>query len=97
MTRALEARHPCSPQQLAAITADQSATLSVPYETTLNGGHGFSSSRAVNGGVDEGFSPRGTAFITGYSGLPMDIGFRNLRFSRTLFKPLRFLPSEPRI
>jgi hypothetical protein len=31
------------------------ATLSVPYETTLNEGHGFS--RAVNGGVDEGFSP----------------------------------------
>jgi hypothetical protein len=26
-----------------------------PYETTLNEGHGFS--RAVNGGVDEGFSP----------------------------------------
>jgi hypothetical protein len=29
--------------------------LSVPYETTLNEGHGFS--RAVNGGADEGFSP----------------------------------------
>ena len=29
--------------------------MSARYETTLNEGHGFS--RAVNGGVDEGFSP----------------------------------------
>jgi hypothetical protein len=32
-----------------------STALSAPYETTLNEGHGFS--RAVNGGVDDGFSP----------------------------------------